>query len=331
MPFIDKILKYGSLSIVGMEKNTGKTECLNYVLGHLPVSLKKTVTSIGIDGERIDQVTTTAKPEIHLGENTYFATSETHYRQRRLVSEICDISDFSTSLGRIVTARTVYPGKALISGPSSAFELERWMKRIAPLDSGLTIIDGAISRLSSASPAVSESLILTTGAALSANIPTLVAKTAFVVERIGLPLCRQELRDVFRPLGQGIWTYSDGQTGRLEVKSSFLLDELDSAALKDVEAIYLTGALTDRFLKKLRTLDPVPLLVVRDFTKFFVDRNEYAAYFRAGGRIEVLDRSELIALCVNPTSPSGYRLDSEKLSEAIEAATGYPAYDLRKC
>ena len=35
MPFIEDILKHKSLSIVGLEKNTGKTECLNYVLSRL--------------------------------------------------------------------------------------------------------------------------------------------------------------------------------------------------------------------------------------------------------------------------------------------------------
>ena len=60
MPFISGLTQLRSLSIVGMAKNTGKTECLNYVLRRLweeypQVSLA--LTSIGIDGERRDQVT----------------------------------------------------------------------------------------------------------------------------------------------------------------------------------------------------------------------------------------------------------------------------------
>ena len=38
MPFIKEILKYDSLSIVGLEKNVGKTECLNYILSRLPAA-----------------------------------------------------------------------------------------------------------------------------------------------------------------------------------------------------------------------------------------------------------------------------------------------------
>ncbi|MBQ2490964.1 MAG: hypothetical protein II539_04640, partial [Muribaculaceae bacterium] len=86
MPFINEILNYSSLSIVGLEKNTGKTECLKYVLKRMPVDSRRiAVTSIGIDGETVDQVTRTQKPEIVLPQGMFFATSEAHYRQRRLV------------------------------------------------------------------------------------------------------------------------------------------------------------------------------------------------------------------------------------------------------
>ena len=37
MSFINEILNYDSLSIVGLQKNTGKTVSLNYVLDRLPV------------------------------------------------------------------------------------------------------------------------------------------------------------------------------------------------------------------------------------------------------------------------------------------------------
>ena len=36
MSFISDILKFKSLSIVGLEKNTGKTVCLNFILDRLP-------------------------------------------------------------------------------------------------------------------------------------------------------------------------------------------------------------------------------------------------------------------------------------------------------
>ena len=150
--------------MVGMEKNCGKTECLNYILRNLPSDGPGVcVTSIGLDGERTDQVTGT-KPEIVLRSGMFFSTSETHYRSRRLVSEIVDVSGETTALGRLITARVALEGKVILSGPSSTVSLKRWMDSISGFGIGLTIIDGALSRKSSASPAVSEAMVLALGA-----------------------------------------------------------------------------------------------------------------------------------------------------------------------
>ena len=76
MPFINDILRHRSLSIVGLEKNTGKTVCLNYILGRLnQLGVECAVTSIGIDGEQTDAVYGSAKPELTLYDRMTFITS----------------------------------------------------------------------------------------------------------------------------------------------------------------------------------------------------------------------------------------------------------------
>ena len=211
MPFIAELIKYKSCSIVGLEKNTGKTECFNYVMQRLPLDkIRVAVSSIGIDGETTDQVTKTAKPEIFLRKGVYFGTSEKHYLTKLLTSELLEISDENTSLGNIVIGKALTPGKLLLSGPSSTNGLRRWMNEMQKYDIDLTIIDGALSRLSLASPAVSESMILATGAAYSANINTLVQKTAFVVQMINLELTSQENYDTFIDINSGVWAIDEG-------------------------------------------------------------------------------------------------------------------------
>ncbi len=47
MGFVDDISDYRSLAIVGLEKNTGKTECLNYILRRIKDSADRfALTSI---------------------------------------------------------------------------------------------------------------------------------------------------------------------------------------------------------------------------------------------------------------------------------------------
>lgn len=331
MPFIDDILRYQSLSIVGLEKNTGKTECLKYVLERLPLEHKRiAVTSIGIDGETTDQVTRTQKPEITLRPGMYFGTSEMHYRQRRLVSELIDVSDISTSLGRVVTARALTAGKILLSGPSSGPALRHWMGNMKRLGIDLVIIDGALSRLSSASPAVSQSMILATGAAYSANMTTLINKTAFVVELINLPLTDEDTLARLDPIDKGVWTIDRDGTLRELNGVTALSQDLRFEGMEQCQTIYVAGALVDGFVEKLRknrALRQVEL-VVRDFTKVFATPQQIHLLNKVGIRMTVLQRSHLIAVTVNPTSPSGYVLDSQQLCSRLSQAINLPVYDL---
>ena len=333
LPFIDDILRYDSLSIVGLEKNTGKTECLKYVLDRLPVQSKRiAVTSIGIDGETIDQVTRTQKPEIVLREGMYFGTSEMHYRQRRLVSELIDVSDENTSLGRVVTARALTGGKILLSGPSSASSLKRWMDEMHRSGIELVVIDGALSRMSSASPAVSQSMILATGAAYSANMNTLVSKTAHVVELVNLDLTSDENIKKLMPLDKGVWFIDkQGRLKGLDAVTSLSRD-IHFEGMEDCETLYVAGALVDGFLEKVRKNKSLKQteLVVRDFTKVFVSPQQFRLFLKGGGRLHVLQRSKLLAVTVNPTSPSGYVLDSDTLCGRLSEAIGLPVYDLLK-
>ena len=339
MPFIAELIKYKSCSIVGLEKNTGKTECFNYVMQRLPLDkIRVALSSIGIDGETTDQVTKTAKPEIFLREGVYFGTSEKHYLTKLLTSELLEISDENTSLGNIVIGKALTPGKLLLSGPSSTNGLRRWMNEMQKYDIDLTIIDGALSRLSLASPAVSESMILATGAAYSANINTLVQKTAFVVQMINLELTSQENYDTFIDINSGVWAIdadNDNDFGKklvdLKVASSLSIN-INTDALKKCKTLYVSGALTDNFVNHIRQnkIFNETEIVVRDFTKIFLTPMTYNTFVNGKRKITVLQKSKLIAVCVNLTSPNGIVLDSEKLCKTLSEAINLPVYDLKK-
>ena len=344
MPFIEELIKYKSCSIVGLEKNTGKTECFNYVLQRLPLDKKRVaVSSIGIDGETTDQVTKTAKPEIFLREGVYFGTSEKHYLMKRLSAELLEITNENTSLGNIVIGKALTPGKILLSGPSSTNGLRRWLEEMKKYDVDLTIIDGALSRMSLASPTVSESMILATGAAYSANINTLVQKTAFVVHMINLDLTSEDNRETFNDIKNGVWaidadtdfdTDSDIMKGRklvdLKVASSLSIN-INTDGLKKCKTLFVSGALTDNFINHIRQnkIFNETEIVVRDFTKIFLTPMTYNSFVNGKRKITVLQKSKLIAVCVNPTSPNGIVLDSEKLCKTLSEAIKLPVYDLR--
>lgn len=332
--FIGEIKKYNSLSIVGLEKNTGKTVCLNYILDRLPSdNYSVAVTSIGIDGENVDSVTSTVKPEIVLKEGTYFSTSEKFYLKKNLLAELKEITSERSFLGRIVTGKVLREGKILLSGPSSSQGLGRWVEGIKKYNVNLTIVDGALSRLSSASPIISESLILTTGAAYSADMTTLVRRTKYIVELVGLEKGESPIIERFKEIEKGVWGLdSNGELIDFKVESSLAVDKIKDDIVTKAKILFVSGALTDRFIEILTSSKDFAgiEIIVRDFTKIFVSENQYRIFLKKGGVIKVLYNSRLIAVCVNPVAPNGIVLDSEKLCSNLAEVVKVPVYDLVK-
>ncbi len=334
MPFLKNILSSSSLSIVGLEKNTGKTVCLNYVLRRLhELGVSTAVTSIGVDGEQTDSVYATAKPEVTLYEGMYLITSERHYLQRRCVSEILDLSNQRTALGRLLTARILSSGKALISGAAATAILAQQIEHFKQQGIQLTVIDGALSRLSLASPTVTDSMILATGAAVSPNLQQLISKTRFVCRLIDLPEVEPAIRTALYQATSGLWALdSDGLAHDLNIPSVFMLSSANSDLFRYGTTLFASGAVSDRLLKILAAKEEIKqiTLIVRDFTKLFVTPEVYNDFVRRGGSLMALRKSHLAAVTLNPTSPHGYALDSHTATQALSDALNLPVYDVMK-
>lgn len=328
---INNILKCKTLSITGMAKNTGKTVTLNYLLEQLRLRGKAVaVTSIGIDGEKTDQVTQTEKPEIELYEGTLFVTSEYHYRQRQLVSEIVDLSEDSTSLGRLVTARVLQSGKVILSGPATTGGVRKVLDRMAEYGVDLTIVDGALSRKSHAAPTITDGLVLSTGAAIAPDLNTVVKKTAELYELMKLPEYKTFKTDELLQLESGIFALEDDNPVSLNIPSSLLSDKYKSALFAHGNQLFISGILTDNMLNFLRMQPEIKgsAVVVKDFTKVFVTPMNLRLFLSKGGRLFVLKRPNLLAVTVNPVAPSGFTIPSKVLVEAMENIFAVPVYDV---
>lgn len=335
MPFVGDILRRGSVSIVGLAKNAGKTEVLNYVLRNVGgASARVAVTSIGLDGEAVDQVKRTPKPEIEIPGGMVFTTSETHYRQKRLVAEVLDVGGRETALGRLVTARALTGGKVLLSGPSDTASVRELIGGMGRFGVKTVLVDGALSRLSHGSPAVTEAMVLVTGASVSGNIPKLVRETKYVYDRTQLPAVDAELYGKLAGIENGVWAVDGaGTVHDLGVRSVLMLEQ-DAAGdiFRFGMTIYVPGVVSEKLLEQLRVQKNVggTRLIVRDFTRIFASSDTYYSYLARGGRIAVLQRSEVLAVCVNPVSPEGYRLDGGELAERMREALGVAVYDVKR-
>lgn len=332
MSLIESVCSYSSVAVVGMEKNTGKTECLKYVLeGCRRRGRRVGVTSIGIDGESCDQVTRTAKPEIVLSPDTLFATSEKFYHERHLCAEVLDLTTWQTALGRLVTARALTPGKVILSGPVSSGLLREVMAQLRSLGAETVLVDGALSRKSSASPAITEAMILSTGAALSPNIPELVRKTRFTYDLLQLPRTTLAGAAQLADRDKGLWAVGDDcDPIDLDIPSALLLDK--EKLFRHGRRIFATGAVGDKLLDLMRMQPEVAdtELIVKDFTRIFATPQSVRGYLQKGGRLTVLQRPRLLAICINPWSPAGFTVNADRLREELSTVVDVPVLNVRE-
>lgn len=337
MPFIERIKGLKSLAIVGTAKNTGKTETLNYIIRRWHEEHPDKVmgvTSIGIDGERRDQVTQTEKPEITLENGTLFATAEQFYRLKRLPAEILEIErEFSTSIGRLILSRAKGRGKALIAGPPSTGGLRKMIERMQLWGVDLSVIDGALSRVSLASPSVAEGMVLATGASFSAQPDKLILRTKELYQLIQLPeLAERELALTLEQLEQGIRVITpDGEVIDTGVTSALLPDLWEDVRwMENCGAMFVPGVVNDRLLDKLRMTKGFSRLIVKDFTRIFCSGSTVRSFLASGKEINCLNQTNLVALTFNPQSASGYRLDSVDMCHRLQDALGIPVFDVRR-
>lgn len=327
MGLAEKIGGYGSVAVAGLAKNVGKTVTLNHLLrrGH-GLGLRLGVTSIGIDGESVDLVTATGKPEIKVYRGMHFATSETHFRQRGVEAEITGIAPRLTSLGRVVTGRAMADGKILLSGPADTSSLKHLIGELHDKGADTVLVDGALSRVSIASPAITDAMILATGAALSPDIQTIVTKTAFVCRLTEIPETTPEMRQLLESLEGDLFGIEDGIPYGLEIGSALNLEKIKDRIFSRGTIIYNPGIVSDKMMKFLSSQREIiqTELIVRDFTRLFVEPPTLGIFLRKGGKINVLRRSRLLGVTVNPYSPAGYTVDKERLTAALAQKLAVP-------
>lgn len=337
MPFIANIAKLKSLAIVGTAKNVGKTESLNYILSSLHQRyphLQLALTSIGIDGERRDQVTQTDKPEITLHEGMRFVTTENFFRQKSLPAEIFDIDrKYISSIGRLIYARGRGIGKTLIAGPSSTGGLHHVVHRMEQEGVNLTLIDGALSRLSLASPSVAEGMVLATGCAYSVQPEQLIKRMRELVCLILLPqLADRTLAKQLSEVERGVRLITNEGTIINPNFASAITPDIwhDTTWLSMGSMLYVPGVISDKLLNQLRLVRQHSQLVIKDFTRIFASGQTVQSYLASGREIKTLYSSKLMAITFNPLAPSGYRLNSERMCERLSETLSVPVYDVRK-
>jgi hypothetical protein len=326
-----------ALALVGLAKNTGKTETLAAILReHAASDTQVGVTSIGRDGEEHDVIDARIdKPRVELQRGSLVATTGALLRASGVAHERLTQTGVRTPLGEVVLARLSEPGAIEVAGPSAAADLHTVSDAMLELGAEQVLIDGAIDRRAASSPAVAEGLVMATGAILSEDIEAVVTATSDAVDLVRLPLAGGSERGRAQD-GSGAAAATDWVT--LERRLVLNAEPAEIAAVlrehPHAGTFAVEGALGERLLEGLLAARTERSgrelrIVAGDPTKVFLSRRGPRWYERQGISIEVLQTIELKAITVNPVAPQSHRFDSQMLREMIgSAVAGVPVLDV---
>ena len=296
-----------SLAVIGLVKNAGKTTVVNALMANC--AQRFGLTSLGLDGEKVDHLTGLAKPRIAPPPGTLVATTRGSLERSHYAMEVLEELPFHTPLGRVVIGRAGEDGQIEVSGPTTLAELRVTVERLLAHGADQVLVDGAINRLGSASPRVSDGVVVATGGMVGDTLDEVLDTTVATLDMLTLPEVSAETRalvdakqlEVARAVAVG----DDGRALPLELET--VIGEGVTVAREverlDAHTLFVGGALTREFVEDFtRVLPPRRTLrvVVRDATVLVLPPATVALFGRRGIALEVLRPLRVLALTANP-------------------------------
>ena len=327
-----------TISVIGMAKNAGKTVTLNRLIAEAGQSRRILgLTSIGRDGESKDIVTGTEKPGIEAASGTLLATTDLCLKRSSARVEIIETTSENTPVGRVVIVRVRQGGKVELAGPDTNSGIRFVCERMIEHGAARVLVDGAVNRKSSASPAITDASILSSGAVLHRDMRRVVSETAHQAKLMALPAFEfpSGLPGASKSGERGIDALLPTACSVAVMDESGIINPLDlttalnsgaeiGRSLKESDrAVLIRGSLTSRTIRDLMAVtqayQQVPL-IVEDATRIFIEERDWMISRKMGLMVRVMRRTNLLFITINPWSPDGWRFDAREFQSAVQKA-----------
>lgn len=317
---IKKINNYSVIGIVGLAKNTGKTTTLNYILEHIN-NKQIGLTSIGLDGESFDQITYLPKPKVYVCPGMVIATAKEVLELVNFEYELLEETNLKTALGVVCIIKILSPGYIILAGPTTNNDLDMLIVKLKKYVNQI-FIDGAFNRKTFASIDAMDAIIIATGAALSKDMNETIMKTKEVVLSFNLPV---ETSHIDKPYHMIVITEKD----KIQFKDK-TFDEIIPYQ-NDIKVLEIKGALTSKMIefivkKRIKNFK----MIIEDPTKLMLDFKQYEHLKQLNIELCVLKQVPIIALTINPFSPSGNHYDKNVFYQEIKKQIDIKIYNVKE-
>lgn len=309
---IKSIKDYQTIGIVGLAKNSGKTTTLNALIEefhHENLGL----TSIGLDGETLDQVNFLPKPKIFVYPNMVVATTKACLDVSLADYDILEETPFLTALGRVYIIKMTSKGTIMLAGPTANHEMNILLTMMKKYTNRV-FVDGALSRKTYSAMTELDGIVLATGASFSPSMEETILKTKQIITTFLYPKTKESIKSSYAVVMTGLDKQLTLHTKNTEeIKQAFkqMKDHLDW--------VYMKGALTERLIDIMIELRIKSFkLIIEDPSKLMVHHHKADVFNKLDISVEVIKTCPLLMITVNPFRPTGDSYDPEVFKNNIK-------------
>lgn len=313
------------LGIIGLSKNSGKTTTLNAIL-KLYQDIKIGLTSIGLDGEDLDQVNFLPKPKILVSQGMVVATAANCLKATKATYKILEHTKMPSALGHILIVEIITDGYMVIAGPTTNKELNQVIKLMKKYVDKI-FIDGAFNRRTFANIEVIDGIILAAGAAESIDMDQTIKKTKMIVDFFNLKKSYQFKRIPSASLivqsKFGLYNFNN--------KKIETLKKILKTTNTEIDWIYIKGAITSKYIDLFTQKMMMGFsLICDDPTKLLISQHEFINMTKLKIDISTIHTCPLLCVTINPFSPSGNHYDEKEFMNEMRKAIDLPIYNVMK-
>lgn len=287
------------------------------------------ITSVGLDGEKIDQITSLEKPEIMVFPGMYVLTALDTLEMISGSYEVLRYLPLSSPLGKMVLVRILEKSLCLVGGPSTNKEMLEALQFIDDFGFQQILIDGAFSRKANA--VISDAIIYVVGSSYHIDPAKVIEDALIDIDFFTLAKSSLEDNPSFNDeLIQVIDSHHHLTT--YTVSSTLEIDHFFLSLPEDIVEIYLPKALTTSFaIGWMKERQKRPLgLVLKDPFKIQVTRNIFNKLHLYKEDIRYLHQVEVIAVCVNPYSVYQRDMTHYDLKYELQRYLKIPVFNVKE-
>lgn len=287
------------------------------------------LTSIGYDGEELDNVTGLPKPRITVGPGNVIATARRCFTGSEAALRLAQETDISTPLGPVWLAEAEGQGRIVLAGPNTGRTLRAVLSRMETFHPDLVLVDGALNRIVPLME--TDGVILTTGAARSVSVDQLAGEVRAMARLFGIPAMDSEHALV----GPASFT----RAGDAEAVAASLVPGCEALALPGLVSLDALRLLVERsrslnWGKKIIFRNVAQLVLTGDA----VSGAEFVAEAESKGfRVGLRSSVPLLFVTVNPFYPrfraergdyTAASIDAAVLARTVRRAVNIPVIDV---